>query len=109
MYYSTREAINRAFGKRFQQFYWRVMTGATVTVTWPKLLQTQTPAGPFIITGDPNDAYRPWLEEHVGKQGRDWQWHVQFGFPVGRPTDNVTIHLRRGKTKFAPMIGLMWQ
>lgn len=25
---------------------------------------------------DPNDAYRVWLEEHVGKQFRDWNWRL---------------------------------
>lgn len=25
---------------------------------------------------DPNDRYRPWLEEHVGKQGIMWNWNI---------------------------------
>ena len=25
---------------------------------------------------EPNVRYRPWLEEHVGKQGVDWEWDL---------------------------------
>jgi hypothetical protein len=25
---------------------------------------------------EPNDVYRPWLEERVGKQGIDWEWYI---------------------------------
>jgi hypothetical protein len=25
---------------------------------------------------DPNKKYRPWLEEHVGKQFREWNWKL---------------------------------
>lgn len=27
-------------------------------------------------TRDPNDRYRPWLEENVGKQGIEWNWDL---------------------------------
>ena len=26
--------------------------------------------------GDPNDYYRKWLEDNVGKQGSEWQWDI---------------------------------
>ena len=37
---------------------------------------------------EPNSHYRPWLEEHIGKQDVDWEWslkytdieHVDIGF-----------------------------
>lgn len=25
---------------------------------------------------EPNYHYRPWLENHVGEQGVDWQWRI---------------------------------
>ena len=33
---------------------------------------------PFMYndTPDPNDSYRVWLEEHVGKQGIHWDWEL---------------------------------
>jgi hypothetical protein len=27
---------------------------------------------------EPNHYYRPWLEEHVGQQGKDWDWRIGF-------------------------------
>lgn len=35
---------------------------------------------PFMI-GDylpPNEKYRPWLEEHIGKQMIDWDWVLSY-------------------------------
>lgn len=107
-YYITRDNINKSIRKRLQEWYWRIMAGATVIVKWPILSKIQTTHGPFIFTGDPNESYRPWLEENVGKQGIDWEWRVRFGVLHGERTDHVQIYLRRGKTKFAPMIALMW-
>ena len=33
---------------------------------------------PFMRPGDrePNEHYRPWLEEHIGEQGVDWNWDI---------------------------------
>jgi hypothetical protein len=28
---------------------------------------------------EPNDRYRSWLEEKVGKQGEDWDWDLLYG------------------------------
>jgi hypothetical protein len=28
--------------------------------------------------GEPNEHYRPWLEQHVGKQGVDWNWNLNM-------------------------------
>jgi hypothetical protein len=27
---------------------------------------------------EPNEHYRPWLEQHVGKQGIDWNWDLNI-------------------------------
>jgi hypothetical protein len=31
-----------------------------------------------MMSGDPepNEKYRPWLEENVGVQGTDWDWRI---------------------------------
>ena len=33
---------------------------------------------PFMRPGDeePNEHYRPWMEEHIGEQGVDWNWRI---------------------------------
>jgi hypothetical protein len=49
----------------------------------PKMLKaTAFIHRPFMYPGnpaEPNDRYRPWLEEHVGVQGEDWNWSLAPG------------------------------
>lgn len=43
-----------------------------------KMISVHTAIRPFMRSGDrePNDHYRPWLEEHVGEQGVTWNWDI---------------------------------
>lgn len=43
-----------------------------------KIQHTHTATRPFMKYGDrePNEYYRPWLEENVGKQAVDWDWDL---------------------------------
>jgi hypothetical protein len=79
----------------FQYYYWKVMTGATVFVEWKR----------HPIDKDPIAVYRPWLEENIGKQGRDWQWNYAY---MGHTEFELAIVVSRRKKKFAPMMILMW-
>lgn len=77
----------------YLHFYWRVMVGPRVLVKWP--------------TGtEPNEAYRPWLEENVGKQGKDWEWNHVY---VEAGAFDLEIVLTKKKKHHAAMIALMWQ
>lgn len=51
---------------------------------------------------EPNIYFRPWLEQHVGKQGIDWQWMLH-------PDDfhNLVIHFKNKDT--AVLFELTWQ
>ena len=32
---------------------------------------------PFIRNGyEPNESYRPWLEDNIGTQGVEWEWGI---------------------------------
>ena len=97
--------------------WWRFMPGTEIKVRWPVGLTKPIPApgGGFIQTqsADPNDHYRPWLEQHVGRQGWDWDWkigpiaaHNDDGTVVG--FDTLIIKFRRGKSKYATMFALEW-
>ena len=50
--------------------FWRLPFGETITVKWPRMDQQ-------IITSDPNDLWRPWLESTVGRQGLSWNWRIK--------------------------------
>jgi hypothetical protein len=92
------------------------MPGVVINVQWPK---GQVKVGPshwyeysgygpefkYIDSADPNDHYRPWLEEHVGKQGWDWNW----GMADRDATDNrLTIKIRKKHAKWATYCMLNW-
>lgn len=81
------------------------MPGVIVNVRWP--------SGPVANSfeeqynsADPNDHYRPFLEQHVGRQGWDWDW----GMGNRDATDNrLTIKIRRAKARWATVVVLQWQ
>jgi len=96
-----------------QKLWWKFVAGDIINVRWPN---GEVEVGPssrawdgvmnpycrqIVESSDPNDHYRPWLEKHVGKQGRDWQWRIEG-------LDRLTIGFRRGKTKWATLAALQW-
>jgi hypothetical protein len=53
---------------------------------------------------DPNDHYRPWMEQNVGRQGWDWNW----GKTQSECGNRLTIKIRQAKAQYATMIALRW-
>ena len=49
------------------KLYWKLPFGESIEVAWPK-------SNPQ--TNDPNEQWRPWLEENVGQQHLDWAWRI---------------------------------
>ena len=57
------------------------------------------------FSADPNDHYRPWMEQHVGRQGWDWNW----GMADRDATDNrLTIKIRQKYAKYATIAAIRW-
>jgi len=99
-----------------QKLWWWLVPGVIINVKWPK--------GPLVVdhndprwvdlggavwvsidSADPNDHYRPWMEQHVGRQGWDWNW----GMADRDATDNrLTIKIRRKYQDCAIIAKLMW-
>ena len=92
------------------------MPGVVVNVRWPR---GQVKVGPshrdgyseygpefeYVDSADPNDHYRPWLEQHVGRQGWDWNW----GMGNRDATDNrLTIKIRQKHAKYATLAVIKW-
>lgn len=97
------------------KLWWWLVPGICIKVRWPK--------GTIVVgsgdsrwydvgaswveieSADPNDHYRPWMEQHVGRQKWDWDW----GFVGNDVNDNcLTIKIRRKHKKYMSMIGLKW-
>ena len=62
-------------------------------------------------SADPNDHYRPFLEEWIGRQGWDWDWDLKWR---GRNIETMevdgylTIRMRQKYAIYASHIALMW-
>jgi hypothetical protein len=100
------------------KLWWWFVPGVIINVKWPsgEIVAGPGPADPRwrdwggaayvrFYSADPNDHYRPWLEQHVGKQRWDWQW----GMADRDATDNrLTIKIRQKYSKYATIAALQW-
>ena len=94
------------------------MPGVVINVKWPsgKIVAGPGPDDPFwcdlgganhvtFDSADPNHHYRPWMEQHVGRQGWDWNW----GMADRDATDNrLTIKIRQKYAKYATIAAIRW-
>ena len=92
-----------------QKLWWRFVPGVVVNVKWPKgwVVLHEAPDGSCVSTesADPNDHYRPWMEQHVGRQGIHWNW----GMADRDATDNrLTIKIIKSKAKYASYCAIKW-
>lgn len=94
----------------YDKLWWRFIPGVVINVAWPngpmiKEFIDQYKTDEQWLSADPNDHYRPWLEEHVGKQGWDWNW----GMADRDATENrLTIKIRRKYAKYSTYCVLKW-
>ena len=99
-----------------ERLWWRFMPGVVINVKWPAGNITVDESDPrwvdlggavwvSIDSADPNDHYRPWMEQHVGRQGWDWNW----GMADRDATDNrLTIKIRQKHAKYATIAAIRW-
>jgi hypothetical protein len=100
----------------YNAIWWKLMPGTKIKVRWPvgDIVITEDdprwdwllgPSRYIVQSADPNDHYRLWMEQNVGKQGWDWDWAM---------TDNdlaenrLTIKFRRGREQHAMMAAMNW-
>lgn len=100
--------ITNFFYKLWHDFWWNHIPGVTVMVKWPNgpVYYSTSDDGIPIISSDPNDHYRNWLEANVGIKGIDWDWKVS---PIRTPEENfLEIKFCINKKKFATIVTKMW-
>lgn len=98
------------------KLWWRFMPGVVINVRWPR---GPVKVGPshrsgwagigeyfeYAESADPNDHYRPFLEQYVGRQGWDWNW----GMANNDVSDNrLTIKIRQKKAVYATIAAMRW-
>jgi hypothetical protein len=98
------------------KLWWRYMPGTIIKVRWPRgdvIIDENHPkwdwtVGPSLYrieSADPNDHYRPDLEEKIGHQGWDWHWILDDRDVI----DNcLTIKIRKKHAKWASYFSLKW-
>jgi len=103
------------FAKWYTRLFFKLMPGTMVTVKWPAgdvvvgpTSRNWSGVGPYyeeVFSADPNDHYRPWLEDTVGKQSIDWDWALK---DYDATNNTLTIKFRKGKEKYAIIAALRW-
>lgn len=110
-------AINKWFknNSTISKLWWHLMPGDTVKVKWPSgniVVDHNDPrwvdmGGAVWVdlgfSSDPNDHYRHWMEEKVGRQGWDWDWVL-----APDNSNEIIIKVRKKHSQHATMIGIMW-
>jgi hypothetical protein len=109
--------IHKRAGNLVDAAWWRWMPGVTINVKWPVGLVfvldekdrrwdwTMGTTNQSFDSADPNDHYRPWLEQNVGKQGWDWQWGLRDN---NAAENRLTIKVRTKHAKWATVASLLW-
>lgn len=105
----------------YQQLYWRIVDYTEITVKWPAGVVAVNHDHPHwydcgatwveIESSDPNDHYRPFLEEWIGRQGRDWDWYLGFhgvNVVTQEHVGYLTIRMRQKHAIYASHMALMW-
>jgi hypothetical protein len=96
--------------------FWHLVPTVEITLKWPVGEIVVRPGQPgwdwtmgatqqLIFSSDPNDHYRPWLEEHVGRQGWAWDWELSTHDVLN---NRLTLKVRRDKAKYASMAAMRW-
>ena len=109
--------------KRFgipEALWWKFVQGPEIVVKWPNgwavMHENSDGSRVSIESADPNDHYRPWLEQNVGRQGWDWNWKHTIGSTIYTPgyeeemmaSDRVVIKFRKKHKEAALMAKLLW-
>ena len=95
--------LDNEYKSIWYQLWWRYMPGVTVMVQWPRGWTQPDHLGNQILSADPNDHYRPYMEKHIGRQGWDWDWRID-----DFAKDTLTIRLRRRHQHHASVLALKW-
>ena len=98
------------------KIWWKFVSKVETKVKWPSGTITVDHNDPrwfdcggavwvAFESADPNDHYRPWLEENVGRQGRDWEWGLKDHDVLN---NQLTIKFRTKHARFATIAAMQW-
>lgn len=99
-----------------QKLWWQFVPGVVIKVRWPVGIIRVGPSHrlgwtgigeyfEYVESADPNDHYRPWLEENIGPQGWNWNWGMVDNDAMN---NTLTIKIRQRYSKYATIAALKW-
>jgi hypothetical protein len=86
----------------YSRLWWKIVPGTVISVPWP------TDDLAFgRRSSDPNDCFRPWLTDQVGRQSWDWEWDIgDISAYDGR--GELLVKFRRGREQQSLIFSLKW-
>lgn len=101
--------------KLIENVWWKLVPYVEIGVKWPVgaiVVGYDDPrwydCGACFVeieSADPNDFYRPFMEEWIGKQGWDWSWYMGNNDVA---ENRLTIRVREKYSIYASHIAIMW-
>ena len=101
--------------KLIEKIWWKLVPYVEISVKWPKGNIVVGYSDPRwydvgatwveIESADPNDHYRPFMEEWIGKQGWDWSWYMGNNDAA---ENRLTIRVQKKYSVYASHIAIMW-
>lgn len=101
--------------KLLERIWWYYTPYMEISVKWPKgsvVVGYDDPrwydVGASLVeveSADPNDHYRPFMQEWIGRQRWDWSWYM--GNTDARD-NRLTIRIRKKHYIFASHIAMIW-
>lgn len=103
--------------KFLELLWWEYMPGVKVKLHWPNgdiIVDHNDPrwvdmGGAVWVnlgfSADPNEHYRPWIEQHIGRQGWHWNWRMEDN-DVAK--NQLTLKVCKSRSKYATMAAIKW-
>lgn len=104
----AKQEIVKRTANLLRLLWWKYMPGTVISVKWPTGWTEADHLGNQTQSSDPNDHYRPWLEQNVGRQGWDWDWRIggSANYNEVLDTDTLDIKFRKGREQYATILTL---
>lgn len=95
--FMAKQEIKKRTANIFYIIRWKYWLKAEVSIPWPQGWTRPDHLGNSRDSSDPNDHYRPWLEQHAGPQGRSWDWMLDRNSLDEYGWNNIKIKFRDPK------------
>ena len=104
--FMAKQEIKKRTANIFYILRWKYWLKSEVSIPWPRGWTRPDHLGNSSDSSDPNEHYRPWLEQHAGPQGRSWDWMLDRDSVDEQGWADIKIKFR--DAKIATLFVLTW-